>query len=167
MTLREYSAMDTSLPFIAHHGIFGMKWGVRRYQNKDGTLTEAGKKHYHPNYSDSQRKQDKALYGNRGVERINKRMHEGYSILGARHYEAARKQRNRIILAGAGIAAGTLVTVGGVMYANSPEFKNKVDSGVRAAGKYTARKISNAQTSYSNFEQRRQAAKNLRRWNVR
>ena len=29
---------------LAHHGILGMKWGVRRYQNKDGTLTAAGKK---------------------------------------------------------------------------------------------------------------------------
>ena len=31
--------------YLAHHGILGMKWGIRRYQNKDGTLTEAGKKH--------------------------------------------------------------------------------------------------------------------------
>lgn len=29
---------------LYHHGIKGMKWGVRRYQNKDGTLTDAGKK---------------------------------------------------------------------------------------------------------------------------
>ena len=30
--------------YLAHHGILGMKWGVRRYQNDDGTLTEAGKR---------------------------------------------------------------------------------------------------------------------------
>ena len=33
---------------LEHHGIIGMKWGVRRYQNKDGTLTNAGKKRYSP-----------------------------------------------------------------------------------------------------------------------
>ena len=29
---------------LQHHGIIGMKWGVRRYQNKDGSLTSAGKR---------------------------------------------------------------------------------------------------------------------------
>ena len=31
---------------LCHHGILGQRWGIRRFQNKDGSLTEAGKKKY-------------------------------------------------------------------------------------------------------------------------
>ena len=30
--------------YLSHHGIKGQKWGVRRYQNKDGSLTPEGRK---------------------------------------------------------------------------------------------------------------------------
>jgi hypothetical protein len=31
---------------LSHHGIKGQRWGVRRFRNADGTLTEAGKRRY-------------------------------------------------------------------------------------------------------------------------
>lgn len=41
---------------LYHHGILGQKWGVRRFQNKDGSLTSAGKKRYGSEGSDSREK---------------------------------------------------------------------------------------------------------------
>lgn len=37
---------DWECPYLEHYGVIGMKWGVRRYQNPDGTLTLAGQKRY-------------------------------------------------------------------------------------------------------------------------
>lgn len=44
--MSEYYAIERSGTSLTHHGILGMKWGVRRYQNKDGSLTSAGREHY-------------------------------------------------------------------------------------------------------------------------
>lgn len=52
--------------YIAHHGIKGQKWGIRRYRNEDGTLTEAGKKHYSKailNAEAKQRRANQSTYG--------------------------------------------------------------------------------------------------------
>lgn len=37
---------DFESNYLIHHGIYGQKWGVRRFQNPDGSLTEAGRKRY-------------------------------------------------------------------------------------------------------------------------
>lgn len=44
----EYTAVDVDVGenFIEHHGILNMKWGRRRFQNPDGTLTPEGKIRY-------------------------------------------------------------------------------------------------------------------------
>lgn len=35
--------------YISHHGILGQRWGIRRFQNKDGSLTAEGRKRYNSN----------------------------------------------------------------------------------------------------------------------
>lgn len=45
MTTKGYWGIIQSDSTLTHHGVLGMKWGVRRYRNKDGSLTPAGKRH--------------------------------------------------------------------------------------------------------------------------
>lgn len=43
---------------LYHYGVKGMKWGIRRYQNKDGTLTSKGKKRYEKSNDNSNDKDE-------------------------------------------------------------------------------------------------------------
>ena len=38
--------MSNNYTYLVHHGILGQKWGIRRFQNSDGTLTTEGRKRY-------------------------------------------------------------------------------------------------------------------------
>lgn len=53
--------------YLQHHGVKGQKWGVRRYQNADGSLTPAGKKRF-------LKKRIKELYKSKRITAIDKRL---------------------------------------------------------------------------------------------
>lgn len=61
---------------LYHHGIKGQKWGLRRYQNEDGTLTEEGRRRYNSdrdyyfNSKDINKYYDSAKRGARNAEKI-------------------------------------------------------------------------------------------------
>ena len=62
---------------LEHHGILGQKWGVRRYQYKDGTLTPAGRRRYkvdaEGNLVEMTRKERKEYAKNEAKEKVEQK----------------------------------------------------------------------------------------------
>lgn len=92
-------------PYLAHYGVLGMKWGVRKNKDKN--------KKYVDNYSAKQRAYDKKIYGAGSVRRINKRMANGEGIKSARHNEVVRKKNISTAKTVAGIAGSALLVTAG------------------------------------------------------
>ena len=58
---------------LYHFGIKGMKWGVRRYQNKDGTLTKAGRRRAQKDANSLSKAMSKELDSTNDFQRSTKR----------------------------------------------------------------------------------------------
>ena len=84
---------------LYHHGIKGQRWGVRRYQNEDGTYTAEGK-----------------AWRQKQQERINKYSHGTNNFRSAKR-EVTRRAGIRNVAASGSIPAGLLTgaTIGGIV----------------------------------------------------
>lgn len=102
---------------IMHYGVKGMKWGVRRYQNENGTLTNAGKKryrqqlvtdYYNASYGNSSKRAKSAykklqtdpdvVASARKLNKTAKKVNDRYSdYLSATKKEKTSDRRNRVV----------------------------------------------------------------------
>lgn len=93
---------------LYHHGIKGQKWGIRRFQKKDGSLTPAGKKRYSDDKSDQNQTRYDKLYGQYKIL--------GYSDDEARQTAKGRIKTERILKIMGGVAVAGLVAYGTYRY---------------------------------------------------
>lgn len=88
---------------LMHHGIKGQKWGVRRFQKKDGSLTPAGKKRYSEDGPSNPIERHRANL-------IDKYKERGYSQAAAETAAKRRMQTELFVAATATVAVGVIVT---------------------------------------------------------
>lgn len=103
---------------LCHYGIKGMRWGVRRFQNKDGSLTPSGKKRH------NQKQKTKSNH--------RERLEEAYVERGLSKIEA-KKAADKRIRTEKILAASAAVTVSAcAAYVANKEVRKRIDSVIKA-----------------------------------
>lgn len=99
---------------LTHSGVKGMKWGVRRYQNKDGSLTPAGKKRrksddYHEDYKKAHDKKPISQMSTKELQERNNRLQQeqNYKRL------TQKKSKGKAVVTAFIATAGTIVAIEG------------------------------------------------------
>lgn len=116
---------------LYHYGVKGMKWGVRRYQNKDGSLTDTGKRRAINREAKQYRKE---LYKEHNLTRKLAK-EESSNWKKGRLEEAGIKdttmtdQQKKMIKAGAAVAGAALVAYGGYKLYESGKLDDLISKG--------------------------------------
>lgn len=113
---------------LSHHGIKGQKWGNRRYQNEDGSLTDEGRRRYgifgrigmgvakvsnaihqhgrNKNYRKAKVWRTDSKQGTSSNKHLGRRINASYDVRKARGEKLARAGRTRVGAIGRGVARG-------------------------------------------------------------
>lgn len=95
---------------LAHHGIKGQKWGVRRFQNADGTYTQAGRNRYFTDDGNLSKKGERAY--RKDLKKLNKlkaRADISQQKKNIEKYEKRADTAKKVGIAAGAVAAGAAV----------------------------------------------------------
>lgn len=89
--------------YISHFGVKGMKWGIRRYQNRDGSLTPEGRKRYGRSEDSEKvrelRKKPVSAMSNQELETVIRRMNleRQYRELKSSEINSGKKKAKEVL----------------------------------------------------------------------
>ena len=102
---------------LSHYGVRGMRWGVRRYQNSDGTYTSIGKKRKrqetaHEDYINAHSKKSVKSMSNAELKARNNRLQMEQQYANLTRKTSSGKKAVQMFIKGAGLLSGAMAAYG-------------------------------------------------------